>query len=113
MKNLPVLMTLAVLAASAVAATPAHASDGRRTETVRYGDLDLSNAEGAGTLFHRLHSAAAEVCAQPAGDGLLAVPLYHRCLADAMGEAIEAVDQPAVTAYAQAHGVGSRALRAN
>jgi UrcA family protein len=106
MEKLPVLMTLAVLAASTVAATPVHASDDRRSETVRYGDLDLNNAAGAKTLFHRLYSAAADVCAQPAGRGdHLAVPLYQHCLNEAMSDAVEAVGQPVLTSYAHAHGV--------
>lgn len=105
MRNLPVLMTLAALAAGTLATTPAHSSDGPRSETVRYGDLDLSNAEGAGTLFHRLHSAAADVCNRPDSGDPLAGPSYRRCLVEAMGDAVEAVGQPAVRAYAHAHGV--------
>ncbi|MBS0581388.1 MAG: UrcA family protein [Proteobacteria bacterium] len=116
MERLPVLMTLAVLAVSTVAATPAaHASDERRSAIVRYGDLDLSNAQGAGTLFHRLRSAAAAVCAQPAGRGdHLAVPQYQHCLDAAMGDAVQAVGEPAVAAYAHAHGISAtQGTRAN
>ncbi len=101
---------LPILAFAVVAACPllAHAqgTDARRTETVRYEDLDLNNREGAVTLFRRLHNAAADVCATPAdGSGPAAVPVYQRCVDHALGDAVSEVGQPALTAYAQARGV--------
>jgi UrcA family protein len=105
MRHLPIL-AFAAFAACPLLAAHAESTATRRTETVRYADLDLNNHEGAVTLFRRLHNAAADVCTSPADDtGHAAVPLYQRCVDHALGDAVSAVDQPALTAYAQAHGV--------
>lgn len=104
MRKLPVWVVFAAVAASPIAATRAQSNDTRRSETVRCGDLDLNNRNGAVTLFRRLHTAAAEGCAEPAGGtGYADEPLYQRCLDHAL--TVSRVDQPAVTAYALERGV--------
>jgi UrcA family protein len=105
MRDLPIL-AFAVIATCPLLTAHAEATATRRTETVRYADLDLNNHEGAATLFRRLHNAAADVCATPAdASGPAAVPVYQRCIDHALGDAVSAVGQPALTAYAQARGV--------
>jgi UrcA family protein len=105
MRHLSIL-AFAVVAACSLTVSHAQDSTSPRTETVRYADLDLNNPEGAVTLFRRLHTAAADVCTQPAdGTGYAAVPLYKNCVDRALGGAVLAVDQPALTAYAQARGI--------
>jgi UrcA family protein len=105
MRNLPVLVAFAAIAACPIAATHAEGADIPRTETVQFGDLDLSSQQGAIALFRRLHSAAHDVCNQPAGDPAFAVGLYKYCVTHALREAVSTVDQPVLTAYAQENGV--------
>lgn len=105
MTKLPVLAAFAALAAAPIAATHAEGTDVRRSEMVRYGDLDLSNRDGAVTLFRRLHNAATDVCGEPGEDKYSSVPNYQRCVEHAVGDAVASVDQPVLTAYAQARGV--------
>lgn len=105
MTKLPVLAAFAAIAAAPVAATYAEGNEVPRSETVRYGDLDLHNQEGAVTLFRRLRNAAADVCSNPTEDQYSSVPHYQRCVAHAVGDAVASVGQPVLTTYAQARGV--------
>jgi UrcA family protein len=106
-------MGFAALAVGAVAVTHAASNnnDSVRTETVRYGDLNLGKPEGAAALFRRLHNAAADVCGDPVEDRYSPVPRYQRCMNRAMGDAVVTVDEPALTAYAQARGVALKDAR--
>ena len=85
MTKLPVLAAFAAIAAAPLTATHAEDTGVTRSETVRYGDLDLSNQEGAVTLFRRLHNAAADVCSDPAEDKYSSMPDYKRCLEQRRG----------------------------
>ncbi len=105
MTKLPVLMAFAAIAASPIVATHAEEGQIRRSETVRYGDLDLANQPGAVTLYRRLHLAATDVCSLPQEGRYPSGPDYERCVREAMGNAVASVDQPVLTTYAQSHGV--------
>jgi UrcA family protein len=98
-------MAFAAVAASPIAATHAESNDIERSETVRYGDLNLNHQDGTVALYRRLHNAAADVCSDPVADQYASVPRYRRCVEHAMGDAVASVDQPQLTAYAQARGV--------
>ena len=104
MTKLPVLMAFAAIAALPVTATHADSNEIRRSETVRYGDLDLANQAGAVTLYRRLRVAAIDVCSNPSDGRYSSIPDYQRCVEQAMGGAVASVDQPALTTYAQARG---------
>jgi UrcA family protein len=105
MRNLPVLVAF-VATACPITASHAESTDGRRSETVQFGDLNLNNQQGAITLYRRLHNAATDVCTElSVSTDLSAAPRYKRCVEQALSDAVAAVDQPAVTAYAQARGV--------
>ena len=106
MTKLPVLMAFAAIAGAPVAATHAESNEVRRSETVRYADLDLANQAGAVTLYRRLHTAAIDVCTDPSEGRYASVPDYQRCVEQAMGSAVASVDQPELSTYAQARGVG-------
>ena len=67
---------------------------------VRYGDLDLDNTAGIAELYARLQVAAEKVCDSRFQPGTLVVSASWRtCVADALTQAVSAVDRPAVTAY--------------
>ena len=67
---------------------------------VRYGDLDLDNPAGVAQLYVRLQVAAEKVCDSRFHPGTLVVSASWRtCVADALTQAVAAVDRPSVTAY--------------
>jgi UrcA family protein len=106
MQSLPVLVALAALSASHFTAADAASKETQRSEMVRYADLDLNSTAGATTRYHRPRHAAADVCTEPTGGAeFAALPLFKHCVNRALSEAVATVDQPVVTAYAQAQGV--------
>jgi len=78
-----------------------------RSETVKYGDLDIARAAGAETLLTRIRAAAGRVCA-PAPDSrrALADTADHtRCVDGAIQRAVAGVNAPQLTqAYRRGHG---------
>ena len=84
----------AMLLASALVASNAHAGDKPRSETVKFADLDLSTPAGAEALFVRIHKAALRVCNEP---GELSVTVA--CMNDTERKAIKKVNSPLLTAF--------------
>ena len=74
----------------------AHAGDAR-SETVKFGDLNLGTQAGVETLYTRIHVAALHVCDQPAGEQAA----VRGCLTKAESSAIAQVDIPLLTAFYQ------------
>jgi UrcA family protein len=68
-----------------------------RSETVRFGDLNLASPAGVEALYGRIHAAARRVCERPAGEQTG----VRTCMAQAESEAIRKVDIPMLTAYYQ------------
>ena len=66
---------------------------------VHFGDLDLSNREGAKTLYKRLRAAAHTVCAPLDEPDLATDRSYIECMQSAISTAVAKVDRPALTAY--------------
>ena len=79
--------------ASGLAAVASATEDGVvLQEVVKYGDLNVSNPQGAATLYARIRAAAANVCRPFASD-------YSRrqldeCMHKAITDAVIKVDQP-------------------
>ena len=69
--------------------------------TVRYADLDVSHPTGAAVLYHRIHTAAKEVCAprESLFDGGIAL---NACIDQAVLDAVNAVNQQALSAVLEA-----------
>jgi UrcA family protein len=98
------ILGAALLAAfvGGVATVPAAAAPPLVAEStsVHYGDLDLDNTAGIAALHARLQVAAEKVCDSRFQPGTLVVSTSWRtCVADALTQAVAAVDRPAVTAY--------------
>ena len=74
----------------------ANAGDSR-SESVKFGDLNLSSPAGVEALYGRIHAAARRVCEQPAGEQRAVV----RCMTNAESEAIGTVNNPLLTAFYQ------------
>lgn len=70
-----------------------------RSVVVRYSDLDLSRPKDARTLYYRLHAAARSVCTNIGvqEDNLASLSEYHRCIRDAVTNAVASVGSERLT----------------
>jgi UrcA family protein len=104
--NLRALVSAAILGATALAVAGASAADpssGVRSVTIKYGDLNLSNTEGAKTLYGRIARASHEVC-DTADDRFPEVLLAeHSCRAKAIADAVTKVGHPNLIAVYNAN----------
>ena len=65
---------------------------------VKYGDLDVSNPQGAAALYRRIHSAAERVCPRLESHDLASAARSNACIHKAITDAVTAVNQPALVA---------------
>jgi UrcA family protein len=68
------------------------------TVVVSYGDLDLSTAAGAHTLYRRISAAAEQVCPFSDARELARAAMYHACRDAAIARAVKAVNSPQLAA---------------
>jgi UrcA family protein len=87
----------AMLLSCVLVVSSAFAADQVRSETVKFGDLNVGAPAGAEALYIRIHSAARRVCSQP-GD-VWQTHLESSCIKSAEAKAIEKVNLPLLTAY--------------
>jgi UrcA family protein len=66
--------------------------------TVSFRDLDLSNLAGATTLYHRIQSAAKQVCGYAPGADLIERAAWQACYRNATADAVRKVNNPLLTA---------------
>jgi UrcA family protein len=87
-----------VLATSfATVSTAAEATEALQT-IVKYGDLNVSTAQGAAALYSRIRAAAGGVC-RPLDHGDLSSRVHMAaCVQQAIADAVTTVDQPALSA---------------
>lgn len=93
------ILAISLFAALASGAAVCSAAEGESLQTtVNYSDLNVSTAQGAGTLFSRIRFAAEKVCRPLNGDDLASKSHYHTCMNTAIKSAVAKVDQPALFA---------------
>jgi UrcA family protein len=63
---------------------------------VKYGDLDVSSASGASTLYKRIRGAAETVCHQWKDGDLYYHNIFYECIQKAMSNAVNEVNEPAL-----------------
>jgi len=91
------ILAITVFAALASGAAVCSAADGDNLQTtVKYSDLNVSSAQGAGTLYSRIRTAAEKVCRPLNRDDLASQQLFHACMSTAISGAVSKVDQPAL-----------------
>ncbi len=91
-----------LLLAAAFTSLPAHAD--APALRVKVGDLDLSHAAGVAILYQRLQFAAQEVCGPSSVTGSrLGVSAHQACVNDAVENAVQQLNRPALTAYHRSH----------
>jgi UrcA family protein len=88
----------AALASSLVAVCTAADSTDAPQEAVKYGDLNVSNPQGAAVLYSRIRAAAGRVCERHDDRDLAAMQLWNSCVRKAIGDAVAKVNQPALSA---------------
>ncbi|HEV3181566.1 MAG TPA: UrcA family protein [Steroidobacteraceae bacterium] len=66
--------------------------------TVSFRDLDLSSIAGATTLYHRIQSAAKQVCGYAPGADLIERAVWQACYRNATADAVRKVNNPLLTA---------------
>ena len=67
-------------------------------KTVKFGDLNISNPEGAKALYGRIRAAARDVCEMSATYEWLARPAVKKCIDTAIDKAVKDVNAPELTA---------------
>ena len=106
MKYLTVTAALATLALSHLTVAHAETNTQRRSETVKFSDLDITSRAGATVLYQRLVTAAAHVCRDPGESHRPELQAQRsRCRDQAVGDAVVTIDTPAVTTIAAQHGL--------
>jgi UrcA family protein len=104
--NLRALMSAAVFGTTALAlaaTSPAAPAPGIRSATVKYGDLNLSNPDGAKALYRRIVKASHQVC-DSSDDAFPEVRLaVHNCHVKAIAEAVTKVGHPNLIAVYNAN----------
>ncbi len=93
------LVTAILVAISAGFATVAAAGDltGVRSETVQFGDLNLSSPQGAATLYRRIAAAARDVCDRGHFD-LASLQATRACVDKAIADAVTKIGHPELVA---------------
>lgn len=97
-----------MLGLASVALTDSPRAEELPRVTVKYGDLDLSTAEGTERLLRRIKGGARQVCGDPDGTRDLARWLsVRRCYSQAVARAVEDVQAARLTeAYRASHSIG-------
>lgn len=106
MKNFTKLVAVATFVTCIITTAQAGAGSDPRSELVQFADLDTTRAAGAAVLYQRIRGAARRVCREQEPNRLLALKKRHtNCMNVAIGNAVAAVNRPALTAHAAARGV--------
>jgi UrcA family protein len=97
------MLLLSLLCSTASSLAMADALVNVKSEVVRYDDIRLISTVGAAVLYARLHGAAERACGGPlAGPPQLATQQrYRSCMQDALTKAVDEVNHPILTQYAE------------
>jgi UrcA family protein len=101
-RSLAVVGAFAALAATTISFA-APLSDDAPSVTVRYDDLNLSTSAGADALYRRISNAARQVCPSAYSRDLSVVAASERCQANAVAQAVRAVNNPHLALVHAAH----------
>jgi len=86
-----------------------HADTTERDEQsvrVSYADLNVNSDVGAKQLYGRIQRAAGQVCGVQTGPSALGQQARRNCMSEAIGNAVNSVRFPALTAVYEANGSG-------
>jgi UrcA family protein len=97
LSRVPLALTTAMLLAFG-AVSSAHANEQVRSETVKFGDLNVGTPSGVQALYERIHWAAKRVCSE---SDPLQQSAARSCTAKAEARAIQNLSLPQLTAFYQ------------
>lgn len=92
-----------VLGVASTSAPARPSSDGVRSVTVHFGELDLSRRAGAQVLFARIQRAAYDVCNGYSGSFAEMQITMSPCYSTALAKAVADVNSPQLSAIYRAH----------
>jgi UrcA family protein len=102
------------LASGLAAGSSAADVGGAPQEAVKYGDLDVSNSQGATVLYTRIRIAAANVCRIFDGRDVGSQMRLNACVHKAITDAVRDVDQPALfSVYNEKNPTSTRVILAS
>jgi UrcA family protein len=91
---------LAVLLSSLASATTVVSPGfGTASRAVNFADLDLSNGKAVATLYHRIKSAAGQVCDSDEPTSLHTLPYVRICQEQAIDQAVKDVNSYGLTSF--------------
>jgi UrcA family protein len=92
-------IVLSGVIASSFAAVPAAEAENFDAPQVKvtFGDLDVTQPQGAAVLYRRIKTAAETVCSPYWATGFAARADAYDCVRTAIAEAVTTVDQPALS----------------
>jgi UrcA family protein len=96
LQRMTATVVFGALALSFAAMCPAGDTTGANQSTVKYADLSVSSPSGAAALYARINVAANGVCRTLDGRGLASKTYFNRCVHEAIADAVNKVDQPAL-----------------
>jgi UrcA family protein len=95
-RNLRRVVATAIVGSLSVGFSGTSLADGSgdvRQTTVKYGDLNIGNADGARALYKRIEAAARRVCAPP-DNSLAYMSETDKCIHKSIADAVTTVNQP-------------------
>jgi UrcA family protein len=98
LRNLIAAAIFSALASGFTAVSAAADSTDAPRIVVKYGDLDVSNPQGAAVLYRRIRSAAQSVCPDFQRSDLAAKARTDACVHKAIADAVITVNQPGLFA---------------
>jgi UrcA family protein len=108
MRNLTPYVAIALITTLSFNMVRADTYGSARSETVRFSGIDINSSSGAEILYRRLNIAANNVCRGLEPDRSIALVAPHRaCIRSALSKALVDVGNPALLAYAAAHGTAA------
>ena len=106
MKNLPILIASAGLAAAGCLSTQARSRPEAPTQIVRYVASAAVGDAAVASLYRRIDAAAQRVCGERLAPGSLAVSnAWRQCVQLSLRDALAQMHTPAIAAYAASQGV--------
>jgi UrcA family protein len=100
------LIAAAALSIAVISAAHAAVPDVAPSVSIHYGDLDLSRAEGAASLYNRLNSAAKSVCHELETSHLQVQ--YAACIDHAIKTAVTQINRSSFSEYVAARATSPR-----
>ncbi len=100
MKTFAKIAAATLIVAATIVSATAGAEDAVKSQTVKYGDLNLTSSKGIATLYLRIESAAHNVCPGDDSDRQLhPIPGRESCFDASVARAVRQLNNSSLSAY--------------